>query len=217
MNLIGGCGYFRPDTRANHAVYRYAGGQKPACGFPTVKVVGLFSLATGDLMRCACGSWKPHEVPLAWHLVGWMHPGELVMHLYQARAEGRGKTSWHRSQKTQTWDRALWNELPRQLAVRLVCFQLLTPRFRTETVTSRWSRRSSMKRRIPNAALAELYGKRGNFRDLKTTLGLDVLRTQSPALIDREILIQGIAYNLVRALIIEASRTHAVPIRQKLP
>jgi hypothetical protein len=39
-----------------------------------------------------------------------------------------------------------------------------------------------------------------------------VLRTQSPALIDREILIQSIAYNLVRALMVEAARTHSVPV-----
>src|SRR5690606_722674 len=51
-----------------------------------------------------------------------------------------------------------------------------------------------------------------NFRDLKTTLGLDVLRTHSPALIEREVLVQGIAYNLIRALMLEASRTHSVPL-----
>lgn len=49
------------------------------------------------------------------------------------------------------------------------------------------------------------------FRDIKTTLGLDILRTQSPDMIDREILMQAIAYNLVRALMLEAARQHDVP------
>ena len=44
------------------------------------------------------------------------------------------------------------------------------------------------------------------------TLGLDVLRTCSPGLIERAVLIHGIAYNLVRALMMKASRIHSVPL-----
>ena len=214
VKLIDGCGYSMPDTRANRAEYPYAGCQKPGCGFPTAKLVGLFSLATGHLVRCAHASWKTHEIPLARQLVGWMHPGEVVvadrgfcgwgliallqrkgvdvvMRLHQARAEGLGKTGWRRPQKTETWARALWDELPRQLAVRIVRFQVVTAGFRTKTVTLVTTLLDEAA--YPDLALAELYRKRwqieGNFRDLKTTLGLDVLRTRSPALIEREVLI----------------------------
>ena len=237
VKLIDGCGYSMPDTRANRAVYPYAGCRQPGCGFPTAKLVGLFSLATGHLVRCAHASWKTHEVPLARQLVGWMNPGDVVvadrgfcgwgliallqrkgvdvvMRLHQARAEGLGKTEWRRPQKPETWDRALWHELPRQLAVRIVRFQVVTAGFRTKTVTLVTTLLDEVA--YPDSALAELYGKRwqieGNFRDLKTTLGLDVLRTHSPALIEREVLVQGIAYNLVRALMLEASRIHSVPL-----
>jgi len=50
-----------------------------------------------------------------------------------------------------------------------------------------------------------------NFRDIKTTLGLDVLRTQTPAMIEKEITLQAIAYNLVRLLMLEAACQHDVP------
>ena len=38
------------------------------------------------------------------------------------------------------------------------------------------------------------------FRDIKTTLGLDVLRCQTPAMVRKEIVMHAIAYNLIRAL-----------------
>lgn len=237
VKVIDGCGYSMPDTAANRAVYPYAGGQQPGCGFPTAKLVGLFSLATGHLVRFAHASWKTHEVPLARQLVGWVEPGEIVladrgfcgwglialfqrkgvdvvMRLHQRRAGQLGRQVWRRPQKPPTWDRALWRELPRELPVRLVRFKVEVPGFRTETVTLATTLLDAEK--YPDAALAELYRRRwlveGCFRDLKTTLGLDVLRTQSPELIEREILLHAVAYNLVRALMLAAAGTHAVPL-----
>lgn len=52
------------------------------------------------------------------------------------------------------------------------------------------------------------------FRDIKTTPGPDVLRCQSPELIEKEIWMQAIAYNLVRALMLEAAWTHGVPLER---
>ena len=237
VKLIDGCGYSMPDTAANRAVYPYAGCQQPGCGFPTAKLVGLFCLATGSLVRFAHASWKTHEVPMARQLVGWMQPEDVVladrgfcgwgliallqrkgvdvvMRLHQARAEGLGGTRWRRPQRPETWDKALWQELPRELAVRLVRFKVECPGFRTETVVLATTLLDA--KAYPDAALAELYRRRwqveGCFRDLKTTLGLDVLRTQSPELIEREILVHALAYNLVRALMLEAACVHRVPL-----
>ncbi len=52
------------------------------------------------------------------------------------------------------------------------------------------------------------------FRDIKTTLGLDVLRGQTPELVEKEIWWQAIAYDPVRALMLEAARTHGVEIER---
>ena len=43
------------------------------------------------------------------------------------------------------------------------------------------------------------------FRDIKKTLGLDVLRTKTPELVEKEIYMQAIAYNLVRAVMVMSS------------
>jgi hypothetical protein len=52
------------------------------------------------------------------------------------------------------------------------------------------------------------------FRDIKTTLGLDVLRCESPEMIEKEIWLQVFGYNLVRALMLEAAADYSVPIER---
>ena len=68
----------------------------------------------------------------------------------------------------------------------------------------------------PSFPAPELYRRRWAvelcFRDIKTTLGLDVLRCQTPELIEKEIWMQVLAYNLVRALMLEASWTYGVEL-----
>ena len=236
VKRIDECGFSMPNTAQNRAVYPYAGGQAKGCGFPTGKLVGLFSLA-GHLVRFAHASWKTHEVGLARLLVGWMAPRDVVvadrgfcgwgllalllrkdvdvvMPLHQRRQGKPGRQTWAKPQRRETWDRDLWRELPKALVMRVVRFRVEVPGFRTEEVILATSLLDE--EAYPDSALIELYRLRwqieGNFRDIKTTLGLNVLRTRSPAMIEREILLQAIAYNLVRAVLQDAARAHDVPL-----
>lgn len=236
VKLIDGCGYSMPDTEENRAVYPYAGGQKAGCGFPTGKLVGLFSLA-GHLVRFSHASWKTHEIGLARLLVGWMAPGDVVVadrgfcgwgliallqrkgvdvvaRLHQCRPGRPGIQRWPKPQLPETWSRSLWRELPKELVVRVVRFRVEVPGFRTEEVALATSLLDE--KAYPDAVLIELYRLRwlieGNFRDIKTTLGLDVLRTRTPAMIEREILMQALAHNLVRAVMQDAAHAHDAPL-----
>lgn len=237
VKVLDGCGLSMPDTPENRARWPYAGGQKPGCGFPTAQMVGLFCLATGRLVRFALASWKAHEIPLARQLVGWIERGEVVltdrgfcgwgliallqrkgvdvvMRVHQARRL-KGRTMvWAKPQRQATWTKALWRELPAALTVRLVRFRIEVPGFRTEQVVLVTTLLDA--KTHPDEALAALYRRRWSvelfFRDIKTTLGLDVLRCQSPALIEKEVWLHAIAYNLVRALMLEAAWTHGVEL-----
>jgi hypothetical protein len=64
--------------------------------------------------------------------------------------------------------------------------------------------------------LAELYARRWQmelwFRDLKTSMGMEVLRCQSPAMIHKELEMFFIAYNLIRCLMVQASQQYQVDI-----
>jgi hypothetical protein len=240
VKVMDGCGFSMPDTEENRARWPYAGCQKKGCGFPTAQMVGLFCLATGRLVRFALDSWKAHEIPLARLLVGWMEPGEIVladrgfcgwgliallqrkgvdvvMRLHQHRPQHhRGERVWKRPQRPETWSKALWSELPRQLNVRLVRFQVVVPGFRTQSVVLATTLLDTG--RYSDEALAALYVRRWKvelfFRDIKTTLGLDVLRCLTPDLVEKEVWMHAIAYNLVRALMIEAAWTHGVEIER---
>lgn len=52
------------------------------------------------------------------------------------------------------------------------------------------------------------------FRDIKTTMGMELLRTKSPEMVHKEILMHMIAYNLVRLMMIKAGKTHGINHRR---
>lgn len=52
------------------------------------------------------------------------------------------------------------------------------------------------------------------FRHIKTSLGMEALRCQSPKLGHKELEMFLIAYNLIRALMIEAGALYAVPVER---
>lgn len=239
VKVIDGCGLSMPDTDENRARWPYAGGQKPGCGFPTAQMVGLFCLATGRLARFVLDTWKAHEIPLARQLIGWMEPGEIlltdrgfcgwgfiavlqrkgvdvVMRAHQARKLKGRRMTWSKPQRPETWTKSLWNELPSEITVRIVRFHVAVPGFRTQEVVLVTTLLDE--KTYSDEALAALYGRRWAvelfFRDIKTTLGLDVLRCQTPELVEKEVWLQAIAYNLVRALMLEAAWTHGVDLER---
>lgn len=237
VKVLDGCGLSMPDTAENRARWPYAGGQRPGCGFPTAQMVGLFCLATGRLVRFALEAWKAHEIRLARELIGWMQPGEIVltdrgfcgwgfialllrkdvdivMRAHQGRKLKGRRMSWARPQRPQTWSKSLWGELPAEIMVRIVRFHVAVPGFRTREVALVTTLLDE--KAYPDEALAALYRRRWAvelfFRDIKTTLGLDVLRCRTPELVEKEIWLQALAYNLVRALMLEAAWTHDVQL-----
>ncbi len=69
----------------------------------------------------------------------------------------------------------------------------------------------------PAEEIAELYFKRWDvelfFRDIKITMGLDILRCQTPEMVRKEILMHFIAYNCIRRLMCEAAKEANIEVR----
>lgn len=240
VRVLDGCGVSMPDTAENRAQWPYAGNQRAGCGFPTAQLVGLFCLATGRLMRFAFDSWKSHEIPLARQLIGWIEPGDVVltdrgycgwgliallrrkgvdvvMRAHQARKLIGSRMVWTKPQRPDaTWTKALWAELPGQLEIRIVRFKVSLRGFRTQEVVLTTTLLDQIA--YPDSEIIALYRRRWSvelcFRDIKTTLGLDVLRCGSPELIEKEVWLQVIGYNLIRALMVEAAWTHDVDLER---
>jgi hypothetical protein len=106
----------------------------------------------------------------------------------------------------------LWRCLAPELSVRIVRCTLRRPGFRTRSVTLVTTLLDPQ--RYPAQELALLYARRWQielwFRDLKTSMGMEVLRCESPKMVHKELELFFIAYNLIRCLMLQASRDHAV-------
>jgi hypothetical protein len=109
-----------------------------------------------------------------------------------------------------------WLSLPETLTVREVVVHVWYPGFRTQALVL--STTLLDPRQYPSSSLADLYLRRWqvelHFRDIKTTLGMDVLSCRTPKMAETELWMYVIAYNLVRAVMLEAALLGSVPYQR---
>jgi len=68
-----------PDTPENQEKWPQHANQKEGCGFPTMKIVGLFSLASCALLDFARGALTIHENDLLYKLKGLFRSGDIFL------------------------------------------------------------------------------------------------------------------------------------------
>ena len=69
VKIIDGSSLSMPDTKENQQLYPQPTSQKEGCGFPVMRIVSTFSLASGVMLDCRKGSLDVHERTL-WR-EGW--------------------------------------------------------------------------------------------------------------------------------------------------
>lgn len=250
VKIVDGTGISMPDTPANQALWPQPSGQKPGCGFPQLKLVGLFSLSSGALLESASGNLHVHESLLfrqLWDklekgdvlladrgfcsyaaLVGLQQRGvDSVMRLHQKRpADFRAGRAlgpddrlivWQKPVKRpEAWSVEEFAALPATLTLRMIRLRVAVPGFRTREVVLVTTLLDAQA--YPATALRELSGERWHvelhFHQIKVSLAMDVLRCQSPEMIQREVLLQRIAYNLIRCLMQRSAHLHRVPLER---
>jgi hypothetical protein len=111
-------------------------------------------------------------------------------------------------------DEATWAGLPATLLVRELRFFTPQRGSRTRVITLVTTLLDAAA--YPATALAELYLTRWqielNFRHLKTTMGMEVLHCKTVAGVLKELHMFAIGYNLVRLVMLTASRQQKVPL-----
>ena len=108
-----------------------------------------------------------------------------------------------------------WSALPAKLVLRQIKVNVKDPGFRTQSfhiiTTLTDSDTYSAK------AIADLYFQRWDielfFRDIKSTMGMDILRCKSPSMIRKELLMHFIVYNCLRLLMLKAADKAELPVR----
>jgi hypothetical protein len=103
-----------------------------------------------------------------------------------------------------------WQRIPDTLRLREITFPVFIPGFRTHTITVTTTLLDP--KAFPTQAFIDLYRQRWKielfFKDIKISLGMDILRCKSPNMIKKEIWMFVIAYNLIRALMLQAAQHH---------
>jgi len=246
VKVVDGSSVSMPDTEANQECYPQPSGQKPGCGFPVMRIVAVFSLATGVLLDVAKAALSVHERTLFHRLWDGFSAGDVlladkglssyadyyllaqrgvdtVMPHHQSRKRGvkRLRTLGKNDALVQ-WDKTAvrprwispdqWMAIPQTLTLRQVTVEVDTPGFRSRTI--RIVTTLLDPKIVTKKALADLYRRRWSvelyLRHIKTTMGFDVLTCKTPEMIHRELQMAILAYNLIRAIMLQATLTYAV-------
>src|ERR1700674_1814723 len=248
VKVVDGTTCSMPDTAQSQKAYPQPGSQKPGCGFPMIKVVGLFCLASGALLEVVRGTLRVHESQLFRHLWSHLNPGDVLladrgfcsffslsslqergvdclMRLHQRRRVDfrRGKRlgpedivlHWTKpAQRPETLNAQEFSALPDSLTVRQIRLHPKIKGFRVRTIVLVTTLLDPIA--FPAQALGELYFQRWSvelhFREIKTLLRLDILRCLSPQMVQKELLLHMIAYNLIRCLMQQAAICHHVDL-----
>ncbi len=249
VKLVDGASVSMPDTPENQERWPQSSGQKPGCGFPMMKLVGVFCMLTGALIEAATGNETQHESILFKSLWGTLEKGDLVMGdrgycsfgtlaqlllrgidvLMRLPVKKISQAVGAKLPKTESFDEIItWKRpdsappsmsaeefalLPPSISVRVIRYNVAPKGFRTSSVTLVTT---VLDASITAQELAALYLQRWgielHFRELKTFLHMDVLRCKTPHMIERELAMHFVAYNLVRCVMQKAAITFDVEL-----
>jgi hypothetical protein len=229
-----------PDTAENQRRYPQPAAQKPGCGFPVLKFVVLFSLASGALLNVLLGSLHHHDLRLLQGLWDQLKQGDILLgdRAYGeyttlaglpaqgvdvvARLHHRRKVDFRKArrlgkqdglfvwtqgcQQSEILSATEWALLPAQITVRILRFTTTIRGFRSRRVTLVTTLLDP--NLFPAGDLVALYARRWRLelclRDLKTTMGMEVLRCKTPDMAEKELLAYLVAHNLIRCVMAEA-------------
>jgi hypothetical protein len=234
VKLIDGTTVSMPDTAANQAEFPQSPTQKAGLGFPLARVVAIISLSCGAVLEWAtgpCAGKCSGETALLWQLADRLRPGDIVigdryfsgyfllawltrqgvdvvMRQHQLRHTDfrRGRrlgakdhvVAWARPQRPSWMDAATYATMPETLVLREARgggLILVTTLVEAADVSKK--------------DLLHLYHARWqvelDLRAIKTVMQMEVLRCKSPQMVQKEIAVHLLAYNLVRAVMAQAA------------
>jgi hypothetical protein len=244
VKLADGTSISMPDTAENQARYPQPRSQAPGVGFPMAGLVGIVCLSTGAVLEAAIGahaSKGQSEQALFRGLLGTLRAGDVLLAdaLYcsyfqiatlQAAGvdvlfeqNGSRLTDFRRGQALAKRDHLVrwikpmtrpdWMS-PEQY--RGFAEEILMREAKVDgqvLVTTMHNARA-----VPKSELSALYARRWHIeldiRNIKTTLGMEVLRCLTPAMIEKELWVCLLAYNLIRLLMAQAAHTAGVYPRE---
>ena len=242
--LVDGTTISMPDTVENQAVFPQSASQAPGLGFPQCRMVGIVCLASGAVLNAALGPCKgkgSDEQSLLRSLLPTLKSGNLLLGdafyatyflLFALQAQGvdgvfeqhgARRTDFRRGQSLGKRDHLIklnkpekkpdwmnqedFDQAPNFLTVRelraggkVLVTTLLCPK---ET------RKNALKKLYKSRWHVEL-----DLRNIKTTLGMDIVSCHTPEMVRKEIWTYLLAYNLIRLIMVQAALLAGIVPRQ---
>ena len=286
--LVDGSSTIAPDTPESQQAFGQPSGQKPGCGFPVPKVLGLFDAATGLILELLAFPLRTHEQSKVWKLHPLLGPLDLLVgdrglcsfahlamlaargvrglfrmhqrqivdfhphrkargqaqHKARAKAKRRARrkekgtkgnrdrerptsrfvkrlakhdqiVAWLKPVRRPAWMTAeQYAALPATLLVRELRYWLARQGQRTRCITIATTLLDPVK--YPKQKIAELYQVRWtvetHFAELKTTLKMRRIKSQTPEGVKKELAVYALVYNLVHAVMLEAAQRQRVDV-----
>jgi hypothetical protein len=234
VTLLDGTGFSMPDTIQNQARFPQPGCQAPGVGFPLARLCALIDLSSGAVLEAATGPHRGSgnsELDLSRTLLPGLCCGDLLLadalyanYFLVAQLIEAGVDVLFEQHGSRNTD----FRCGQRLGVRDHVVHWIRPRRPTWMPPEQYAaaperltlREAQVGGRIlvttlldagvvHKAELDELYRRRWHIeldlRCIKTTLGMDVLRCRTPAMIEKELWVYLLAYNLMRVLMAEAA------------
>jgi hypothetical protein len=182
----------------------------------------LSQLAAGDILVGDRGFGCYPVLALLRHVAGVDFIGRTTHHLDGRRRHQRlGKNDWvviwNKGRRPSPWLSLLqWAGLPTELKLRVVKGRGYQKGFRVRQVTLVTTLLDA--EAYPAAEILQAYLRRWRLElcldDLKTTLKMERLRGQSPAMVQKELYARLLAHNLIRCVVAEAAAEAEVALER---
>jgi hypothetical protein len=187
------------------------------------------------LLRMIIDAFQPGDIVLAdrffcsyWVIAALQARGvDVVVRLHQCRRADfrRGRrlgredhlVSWPKPDRVPDWmSRAEYEAMPAQLTVRQTRVRVRDQTKRVRQLVIVTTLRDAGT--YPAPELGGLFRQRWHaeldLRSLKTHMHMEMLRTQSPEMVRKEVAVHLLAYNLIRGIMAEAARSERIPPRR---
>ena len=219
-----------PDSPDNQSRYPQSRSQAEGVGFPCARVTGLFCLSTAALLDAtvtACKGKGSDEPAALRELLVHVHDNDVLLgdaglesYWVMAALLARGADgvfAAHGGRKLTGGKRCLVLERPARPAwmtpeqhagvpktIRVRCVEIRHAG-KIRTLLSALVDAKGCSAKTLRALYRRRWAAELDFRSLKTTLGMDVLRCKSADMVLKEIWVHLLAYNLIRVVMAEAA------------
>lgn len=242
--LTDGTTVLMPDTPENQADFPQQSNQKPGLGFPITRIVGLISLSVGSVISYSMGPYQGKgsgETSLFSRMISTIDKNDLLLAdryyctwaiitllmqqgsqiLVQNHAQRkpdfrRGKKlgakdhliEWKKPRRKPDWiNQHDYDALPGEILIRE--FSVGGVVYVTTLLDVKKYHKKELAKFYSQRWLIEL-----DFRSIKTHMKMEILRCKSPDMVQKEIAVYLLAYNLIRASIARAAKVKSQIPRQ---